>query len=38
MLVKMKFADFLQDFLHSGKEHARVHNEHDPEEKDEQDL
>ena len=31
----MKFADFLQDFLHQGKEQARVNNEPDPEEKDE---
>ena len=34
MLVKMKFADFLQDFLHQGKEQSRVYNEPDPEEKD----
>ena len=30
----MKFADFLQDFLHQGKEQARVRSEPDPEEKD----
>lgn len=35
MLVKMKFADYLQEFLHQGKEQTRVNNEPDPEEKDE---
>ena len=33
MLIKMKFADFLQEFLHQGKEQAKVNSEPDPEEK-----